>query len=87
MEDIDIETLNFEEYNREIYQENFNRIKNKSKTVSHIDALKNFKKAMNLFAKEFKEKNRDFEEEEEEKNNDFEKERNNNRKYSLQKKF
>ena len=64
MEDIDIENLDFEVYNREIYQERENKIKSKEEYSysSHLDALKKFKKEINEFVKEYYENNKFFEE-------------------------
>ena len=41
MEDIDIETLNFEKYNREVYQENQNKSTKEESPL--INAQKNYK--------------------------------------------
>ena len=84
MESIDIETLDFEVYNREIYQENDNNGRNKAKTSSHIDALKKFKKAMNLFAEEYNKKKNTFEEEKDE---EYESARINKKKINNETKF
>ena len=64
MEDIDIENLDFEAYNREIYQERGNKTESKEEInySSHLDALKKFKKEINEFVKEFYDNNKFFEE-------------------------
>ena len=62
MEDIDIEDLDFESYNREIYQEKNNKSKQDINESSHLDALKKFKLAINVFVEEYNKKNKIYEE-------------------------
>ena len=47
MEDIDIETLNFEKYNREVYQENQNKSTKEESPL--INAQKNYKMMIDKF--------------------------------------
>ena len=86
MEDIDMETLDFDIYNREIYQkqENDDYSGTKSKASSHIDAFKKFKKAIDMYVKEYNEKNKIYEEK---KNDEGENENINNNKVQRVKKF
>ena len=62
MEDIDIEDLDFESYNREIYQERNNKLKQDINESGHLDALKKFKLAINVFVEEYNKKNKIYEE-------------------------
>ena len=64
MEDIDIENLDFEAYNREIYQERGNKTESKEEInySSHLDALKKFKKEINEFVKDYYDNNKFFDE-------------------------
>ena len=64
MEDIDIENLDFDAYNREIYEERGSRKESGDgiNYSSHLDALKKFKKEINEFVKEYYDKNNFFEE-------------------------
>ena len=64
MEDIDIENLDFDAYNREIYEERGNQKESKDEInySSHLDALKKFKKEINEFVREYYDKNKFFEE-------------------------
>ena len=66
MEEIDIENLDFEEYNREIYKERDNQKESKALQdySIHLDSLKKFKKEINAFVKDYFEKNKIFEESE-----------------------
>ena len=58
MEEIDIETLNFDEYNREVYSENYSKVDN-----SHlIDAQKRYKNMIDKFVEKYN-KNRKEEDE------------------------
>ena len=58
MEEIDIETLNFDEYNREVYSENHSKVDN-----SHlIDAQKRYKNMIDKFVEKYN-KNRKEEDE------------------------
>ena len=55
MEEIDIETLNFDEYNREVYSENHSKLDN-----SHlIDAQKRYKNMIDKFVEKFNTSNVD----------------------------
>ncbi len=62
MEDIDIEDLDFESYNREVYQERNSKSKRDSKETKHSDALTKFKLAINVFVEEYNKKNKIYEE-------------------------
>ena len=61
MEDIDIETLDFDVYNREIYKEeekNKKSAKYEINKSNHSDTFKKYKKEVEDWAKEYKEKNK-----------------------------
>ena len=61
MEDIDIETLDFEVYNREIYKEEENNNKSAKYEINnsnHSDAFTKYKKEVEDWAKEYNEKNK-----------------------------
>ena len=62
MEDIDIENLDFEAYNREIYLEKENQCKNPINDNLHKDALKKFKLEIVSFVEEYKRTNKLYEE-------------------------
>ena len=66
MEDIDIENLDFDAYNREIYQERENKteLKDKNNYSIHLDALKKYKEGINAYVKDYFDKNLIFEENE-----------------------
>ncbi len=55
MEEIDIETLNFDEYNREIYSENHSRLDNSRL----IDAQKRYKNMIDKFVEKFNKKRKE----------------------------
>ena len=65
MEDIDIENLDFDAYNREIYLEKENQYKspiNDNLHKVHKDALKKFKLEIDSFVEEYKRTNKLYEE-------------------------
>ena len=62
MEDIDIENLDFEAYNREIYYQEENHCKNLTNDNLHKDALKKFKIEIDSFVEEYKRTNKLYEE-------------------------
>ena len=65
MEDIDIENLDFEAYNREIYLEKENQYKspiNDNLHKVHKDALKKFKLEIDSFVEQYKRANKLYEE-------------------------
>ena len=63
MEDIDIENLDFEAYNREMYQKEKKSVfKKENNSVVNLGAFKKFKFGVNIFVKEYEEKNKTFDE-------------------------
>ena len=65
MEDIDIENLDFDAYNREIYLEKENQYKspiNDNLHKVHKDALKKFKLEIDSFVEQYKRANKLYEE-------------------------
>ena len=62
MEDIDIENLDFDIYNREIYKEELENIYKSTKyeitSTNNLDAFKEYKKKINDWVKEDEEKNK-----------------------------
>ena len=62
MEDIDIENLDFDAYNREIYLEKENQYKRRINDNLHKDALKKFKLEIDSFVEEYKRTNKLYEE-------------------------
>ena len=62
MEDIDIENLDFDAYNREIYLEKENQYKSPINDNLHKDALKKFKLEIDSFVEEYKRTNKLYEE-------------------------
>ena len=62
MEDIDIENLDFEVYNREIYQDREKKFKITNKENIHKDALKKIKIEIDAFVEEYNRKNKFYEE-------------------------
>ena len=62
MEDIDIENLDFEAYNREIYLEKENQYKSPINDNLHKDALKKFKLEIDSFVEQYKRANKLYEE-------------------------
>ena len=62
MEDIYIENLDFEAYNREIYYQEENHCKNLINDNLHKDALKKFKEEIDSFVEEYKRTNKLYEE-------------------------
>ena len=71
MEDIDIENLDFDIYNREIYKEELENIYKSTKyeitSTNNLDAFKEYKKKINDWVKEDKEKNKIYQKNEEKK--------------------
>ena len=69
MEDIDIENLDFDIYNREIYKEEEENIYKSTKyeitSTNNLDAFKEYKKKINDWVKEDKEKNKIYQKNEE----------------------
>ena len=62
MEEIDIENLDFDAYNREIYLEKENQFKSPINDNLHKDALKKFKLEIDSFVEEYKRTNKLYEE-------------------------
>ena len=62
MEDIDIENLDFDAYNREIYLEKENQYKSPINDDLHKDALKKYKLEIDSFVEEYKRTNKLYEE-------------------------
>ena len=62
MEDIDIENLDFDAYNREIYLEKENQYKSPINDNLHKDAFKKFKLEIDSFVEEYKRTNKLYEE-------------------------
>ncbi len=71
MEDIDIENLDFDIYNREIYKEELENIYKSTKyeitSTNNLDAFKEYKKKINDWVKEDEEKNKIYQKNEEKK--------------------
>ena len=65
MEDIDIENLDFEAYNREMYQKEVKSVFKKGNiSMINLDAFKKFKFGVNIFVKKYEEKNKTLDENE-----------------------